>query len=83
MRLKGLSKKQYKAMSTDQGDACASCNKHKDHQYRDMYIDHDQNTGEVRGLLCAGCSVALGYSGHNVRTLKLLITYLELHSGKE
>ena len=40
-------------------------------------IDHDHNTGKVRGVLCNNCNTALGLVGDNVSTLTKLIQYLE------
>ena len=39
-------------------------------------IDHDHETGEVRGLLCRGCNVALGAVRDSVTTLVAMIEYL-------
>ena len=41
-----------------------------------LCVDHDHKTGQVRGLLCKGCNVALGETKDNVETLKGLIEYV-------
>lgn len=39
-------------------------------------VDHDHNTGKVRGLLCRRCNVALGQLDDNIESLKRAINYL-------
>jgi hypothetical protein len=40
-------------------------------------IDHDHNTGRVRGALCYNCNRALGHAKDNPKTLRSLADYLE------
>lgn len=39
-------------------------------------VDHNHLTGEVRGLLCTKCNVALGLVADNKNHLLALIDYL-------
>ena len=39
-------------------------------------IDHNHDTGRVRGLLCQGCNSALGVLGDSVEGLQRAIKYL-------
>ena len=41
------------------------------------YVDHNHNTGKVRGLLCRGCNVALGTFQDSIKILKNAVKYLE------
>jgi hypothetical protein len=43
------------ALKDSQGNLCAICGKADN-----LHIDHDHNTGKIRGLLCAKCNIALG-----------------------
>lgn len=42
-----------------------------------MCVDHDHNTGRIRGILCRNCNVAIGYFKENTGNLKSAIAYLE------
>ena len=44
---------------------------------KDRHIDHDHSTGQIRGVLCRKCNVALGFVDDNTQKLKNLIKYLE------
>jgi hypothetical protein len=51
----GLSDKQFAAMFNRQHGACAVCGGEFDTSRR-PHVDHDHETGAVRGLLCPGCN---------------------------
>jgi hypothetical protein len=70
----GLTRKQYKALLTLQGDVCAICKQRN--EVKELGVDHDHTTGRVRGLLCNDCNIALGYFKDNIDYLRQAILYL-------
>lgn len=52
----GLTREQYDALIAAQGNRCAICGKVP--SKRMLNLDHDHDTGEVRGFLCSGCNGA-------------------------
>ena len=42
-----------------------------------LSVDHCHVTGNVRGLLCRACNLALGQFEDNIKTLNKAIKYLE------
>lgn len=47
-----------------------------------LAVDHNHQTGKVRGLLCSRCNPALGAFNDSIETLKLAIKYLEEYETK-
>jgi hypothetical protein len=45
-------------------------------------IDHDHDTGNVRGLLCNACNKAIGLLSDDINILKRAIQYLEMCNEK-
>lgn len=73
----------YDRMLAAQKGVCAICNKpnaqidNRTGKNRRLHVDHDHETGEVRGLLCGLCNVALGLIEMDPERLLGLIKYLE------
>jgi len=42
-----------------------------------FHIEHNHETGEIRGVLCGTCNSGLGMMGDPIEILKLAIKYLE------
>lgn len=56
---------------------CAICGTHEDDCSRKtLFVDHNHNTGEIRGLLCSQCNSALGLMYDNPDILMKAIQYL-------
>ena len=61
----GISLDDYNALLAHQDGKCAICGKHQTEFDYPLHVDHDHQTGQVRGLLCCGCNTGLGqYEKH-------------------
>jgi hypothetical protein len=75
----GLTKESLDLLVLSQGGCCAICGKKSVGRFN---IDHDHNTGEVRGLLCGPCNRGIGLLGDSAETLKRAVEYLETKLGR-
>jgi Recombination endonuclease VII len=57
----GIDGAQYLGLLRDHGEACALCDRPFLPEVLQSVIDHDHSTGRVRGLLCQGCNLRLGF----------------------
>lgn len=71
----GVTLEQYDKMFEEQGGVCAICSGVNKNGRR-LAIDHNHNTGEIRGLLCANCNIGIGMLKENVNILCSAISYL-------
>jgi hypothetical protein len=72
----GLTLDSYHALLEKQGDKCACCGTSY-HGGRQFNVDHDHETGKVRGLLCNRCNLGLGYLDDNLAGVQRAMAYLE------
>lgn len=73
----GLTKEMYDEMVAAQNGVCAICLVQPDK----LFVDHNHNTGAVRGLLCHSCNVSIGHLKEDLSVLKSAIRYLEAARG--
>lgn len=67
----------YQKLYDDQKGKCACCGRHEDLFKRNLHVDHDHDTGQVRGLLCTKCNPGIGYFDHSIERLEQAIAYLK------
>jgi len=68
---------QYEALLLEQDYRCAICGTSEDKLTKRMAIDHNHETGTVRGLLCSTCNTGLGQFKDSAAVLRAAIAYLE------
>ena len=80
-RVYGITIEDYLDLAEKQNFVCAICGKENFAMGRNhsgaLVVDHDHETGKVRGLLCHNCNRALGLFHDNVETLKKAQEYIE------
>lgn len=77
----GVSAEQYNTILETQGGVCAICGAAPHGKRKRLAVDHDHNTGRVRGLICGRCNVAIGMSGDSPETLRAAAAYIERSYG--
>lgn len=82
----GLTAAEYDALVEQQGGRCAICREYpterntRAHWDGKLCVDHDHDTGRVRGLLCNDCNLVAGY-GKSPAVLRAAAEYLQAHAG--
>ena len=71
-----LTPDQYNAMIDAQDSQCLICGYEFGQKKGDLHVDHDHETGKVRGLLCDKCNRGLGYFRDNAQVLFNAALYL-------
>jgi len=72
----GITLADYDEMLENQGGGCAICGKTPAEEGRHLSVDHDHETGEVRGLLCVDCNRGLGCFRDNSNLCRFAAQYL-------
>ena len=68
----------YNALFVKQEGRCGICKKVKD---ENLCVDHDHETGVVRGLLCTKCNKAIGLLGDSREGVQDALDYLTTVDG--
>lgn len=86
----GMTIAAFDTMLAGQGGVCAICKlpeKDADNtgtgKIRNLNIDHDHTTNDVRGILCSACNRALGLLADDPERVRAAAEYLERHMKKK
>ena len=74
-RLYGISLEKYHEILEAQGGVCAICHTHPTKTR--LSVDHDHQTGVIRGLLCHRCNLGIGAFCDSHERFRRVIEYLE------
>jgi Recombination endonuclease VII len=80
-RTYGISKQKFDEMVEAQDHKCAVCGSSEPGGRGTWKVDHCHASGAVRGLLCNGCNVGLGYFKDNQDALLKAAAYLKEHAS--
>ena len=76
--LYGISLDSYDAMYRDQGGKCLICGEEYPSRGKScLVVDHCHSSGDIRGLLCGSCNMALGQFKDDISRLQSAVKYLE------
>jgi len=71
-------------MYAAQEGRCATCGTDKPGgRWKTLHIDHDHTTGEMRGLLCNDCNMAIGMAKDSPERLEAMAAYLRERGGRK
>ena len=66
----------YSDKIQEQQGVCAICKNPENGRYVHLSIDHNHETGQLRGLLCNNCNRALGLFKDSIDVLNSAVKYL-------
>jgi hypothetical protein len=72
----GVTVNQYRAMIARQGGGCAVCGVETSSAGRRLVVDHEHDTGRVRGVLCHRCNSGIGMLGDTEQGVAKAVAYL-------
>lgn len=75
LRKYGITLAQYDDLLKRQAGCCAICHR-RPRPDISLHVDHDHESGRVRGLLCFRCNNALGDLGDTARMVGRAVDYL-------
>ena len=69
------------ALLATQGGRCAICGTDEPNGHG-WHVDHDHETGAVRGILCSGCNTGIGLLRDDPAALRTAAAYIESHARR-
>ncbi len=77
----GITADDYMKMLDEQKGNCAICLMPETRKLQKrLCVDHNHDTGQIRGLLCQRCNSVIGYMKEDVRLLENAIGYLKKYA---
>lgn len=84
----GITRSDYDLLINEHKNLCAICVRPetspdgRTKKVKSLSIDHNHDTGQVRGLLCWRCNAMIGYAREDLFILKSAIKYLNKYGNK-
>lgn len=75
----GLTPDEYASLLAQQNGGCGICGAPPGK--KPLHVDHEHSSGQIRGLLCARCNLAIGYFGDSAERMYCAIEYLVRRTG--
>ena len=72
----GIALSQYNMILAMQEFKCACCETEDPGGNGSFNVDHDHNTGQIRGLLCQNCNAGIGQLGDTIEGILNAVRYL-------
>lgn len=76
----GITEDEHTELWAQQGGVCAICL--LEPEGKELAVDHDHTTGEVRGLLCSKCNGGIAMFKEKLSLLFRAADYLVLHGSR-
>lgn len=82
VRKYGITKEEYLAKLEAQDGKCAICRQPPEvgNAKQRLHVDHNHESGEVRGLLCFACNSGIGQFKESLQLLNLAANYIGRYS---
>lgn len=80
----GMTERQFEELLSEQSGMCAICGAVSacaNAPGKVLYVDHDHETGEIRGLLCRNCNSGLGMFQDKPELIAKAFLYLKIANG--
>lgn len=78
----GITLDEYNNLLEIQDGCCDICKKHFTQFKKPLFVDHDHETGKVRGLLCNTCNGGIGLLKDDLNILNNAVAYLNKYKNK-
>jgi len=84
----GITQEHYDRLLTEQGGVSAVCKQTEtkrnvmNHEVQLLGVDHNHETGEIRGLLCLYCNAAYGYLREDRDRILGLLAYHDRYAKR-
>ena len=79
----GINLKKYNYILNKQQHRCACCGVHEKELTKRLAVDHDHNTGAIRGLLCSNCNTGIGMLGDSKEAIEAALQYFDKAENPE
>jgi len=73
----GITNDDYNKLFNEQNGKCKICGIHKNQLNKNLCVDHNHNSGKIRGLLCQKCNAGLGAFNDQTTIISSALNYLQ------